>query len=661
MKRNPPQTDPELVKLDQRLQEAFKEELPRDAEARVWQRLSVRVAGRAPRRPPSLTPTLLGLAAVTVAGAVALVVTLGVRAGVLHVGPIPARTLTPPARAVQVSAVSIGLDQMPRGSVLLDWSSGSGTVTVGSKLIGLTPASQQQLIFYPQSCAAPGQPVGMVTGQATSNGSLILRNASAIVEVEPSSVRSVVIRETPIDNGFARRCADFGPTQSIASGGQEAEAILPTSDTKPIATANLVLFSDHSIVMQLTATKLDGKGPYTAHLHDGYCGLGGFLLGKPANFPNSIGQANINVRWAPSPDFATHFLIAPSFLAIDSGQHLVACGDIPVPVSTPPTSVPGQPVAGWLHAATPSAPPARNSAALAFDGATQQVVLFGGTMTCQSTCPAGPSLFGDTWSWDGKIWTQRQPRQSPSPRSNAAIAYDAEHHVVVLFGGSGTAYGTALRDTWIWNGQNWLKEYPAVSPPARTDASMAYDAATRQIILFGGYAPSLGYPGTLNDTWAWNGTTWTLLRPSSSPPARSGASLAYDEARGQLVMFGGSPSPANFLGDTWTWDGTNWTQQTTSAPNAKSGAAMAYNADTKTVILVGGNGCTMGCVGMDHEMWSWDGATWIQLAPASPAPAGFNAGMVFDVVRHELVLFGGQTADRSSAGTWTWSGSVVRP
>jgi hypothetical protein len=514
------------------------------------------------------------------------------------------------------------------------------------------------LIFYQQACDALGQSVGMLTGQAAANGSLALRNASIIVGGGLSSVRSVVIREAPINNESARVCADFGPPHTIGSGGQEAVAILPTSDAKPVATANLALFSDNSMGMQLIAARLDGKGPFTAQLRDGSCGLGGVVLGKPASFPNSTGQGNIEVRWTPSPDFATHFLAAPSFLAIYSGQHLVACGDIPIPVTSPPT--PGLPVAGWSQAATPLAPPARSSAALAYDGATQQVVLFGGIMTCQSTCPAGPGLFGDTWTWDGKTWTQLHPLQLPGPRSGAAIAYDAGRHVVVLFGGSGTGYGTGLRDTWVWNGQNWLKEYPAVSPPARTNASMAYDVATHQVILFGGYDFSAGYPGAMNDTWAWNGTTWTLLRPLTSPPARVGASLAYDEARGQLVLFGGSPSPANFLGDTWTWDGRNWTQQTATGPYAKSGAAIAYDADTKTLILVGGNGCTMGCVGMDHEMWSWDGASWTQLAPAASAPAGFNAGMVFDAVRHELLLFGGHTADRSLADTWTWSGSVTR-
>ena len=49
----------------------------------------------------------------------------------------------------------------------------------------------------------------------------------------------------------------------------------------------------------------------------------------------------------------------------------------------------------------------------------------------------------------------------------------------------------------------------AVDPgrqPARPRdyASMAYDPATGQLVLFGGYDG-----GFLDDTWTWNGTTWT--------------------------------------------------------------------------------------------------------------------------------------------------------
>lgn len=45
----------------------------------------------------------------------------------------------------------------------------------------------------------------------------------------------------------------------------------------------------------------------------------------------------------------------------------------------------------------------------------------------------------------------------------------------------------------------WTQQVPAASPPARLDASMAYDAATGTVMLFGG----AGRHGNLGDTWTW--------------------------------------------------------------------------------------------------------------------------------------------------------------
>ena len=63
---------------------------------------------------------------------------------------------------------------------------------------------------------------------------------------------------------------------------------------------------------------------------------------------------------------------------------------------------------------------------------------------------------------------------------------------------------------------------------------MAYDPGTGQLVLFGGYDG-----GFLDDTWTWNGSTWTQMTPATSPPARDSASMAYDPGTGQLVLFGG--------------------------------------------------------------------------------------------------------------------------
>ena len=61
----------------------------------------------------------------------------------------------------------------------------------------------------------------------------------------------------------------------------------------------------------------------------------------------------------------------------------------------------------------------------------------------------------------------------------------------------------------------WTAQTPAASPSGRFGASMAYDSATGDVVLFGGQDSGSGY---LNDTWTWNGTTWNEQSPAASPP-----------------------------------------------------------------------------------------------------------------------------------------------
>jgi hypothetical protein len=76
---------------------------------------------------------------------------------------------------------------------------------------------------------------------------------------------------------------------------------------------------------------------------------------------------------------------------------------------------------------------------------------------------------------------------------------------------------------------------------------MDYDPATGNMVLFGGVGG-----GYLNDTWTWDGTTWTEQTPATSPSARYVASMAYDPATGDMVLFGGVGN-SGLLNDTWTY------------------------------------------------------------------------------------------------------------
>src|SRR5205823_5470207 len=96
----------------------------------------------------------------------------------------------------------------------------------------------------------------------------------------------------------------------------------------------------------------------------------------------------------------------------------------------------------------------------------------------------------------------------------------------------------------------WMRSNPNISPPARSFATMATVHAfpgPLVVLTTGRVAGGAG----LNDTWIWDGTTWTEQHPRTSPPARAGAVLARGPRR-QLVLFSGGGLETH--DDTWTLD-----------------------------------------------------------------------------------------------------------
>ena len=63
-------------------------------------------------------------------------------------------------------------------------------------------------------------------------------------------------------------------------------------------------------------------------------------------------------------------------------------------------------------------------------------------------------------------------------------------------------------------------------------------------------------------TWEYDSSEWapiSLIDPEGdgNPVARSSHSLAYDIARGVVVLFAGTDN-AERLSDTWEYDGLSW-------------------------------------------------------------------------------------------------------
>ena len=292
-------------------------------------------------------------------------------------------------------------------------------------------------------------------------------------------------------------------------------------------------------------------------------------------------------------------------------------------------------------------PSGRDGAAMAYDPATNQVVLFGGY--------TGNGYGQSTWVWNGSSWTQvnTPTNQTPGNRGYAMMAYDATSRQLVLFGGQnqpGCDAAGFLNDTWVWNGSGWTHETPASSPSVRAFASMAYDPANGGLILFGGQSATGNCTaGTaVNDsgTWLWQNNTWTRLL-TTGPSARYGTTMTYDSATSDLVLFGGTSSSYGAgpgLSDTWLWNGTAWSQSAATGPSERFGAAMHYDPAIGEPVLFGGSGAAQGTNSTTPTgTWTFTGSAWTRQTPSNTPQARFAPSIAYDSAQNQLLMFGGQS------------------
>ena len=69
----------------------------------------------------------------------------------------------------------------------------------------------------------------------------------------------------------------------------------------------------------------------------------------------------------------------------------------------------------------------------------------------------------------------------------------------------------------------------------------------------------------MNATWEWDGANWTQRSPDHKPAKRHRHAMAYDSARGVMVMFGGFVGE---YGSSYYYDDT-WEYSETGVPDLK--------------------------------------------------------------------------------------------
>jgi hypothetical protein len=316
-------------------------------------------------------------------------------------------------------------------------------------------------------------------------------------------------------------------------------------------------------------------------------------------------------------------------------------------------------VGAW-HVAQPIvSASARYLAMAAYDSTRKQVVLFGGL-------PQEGAALSDTWIWNGSTWSGALPVMPPSPRFAAAMVDDAARGEVVLFGGEDYRFAL-LSDTWVWNGTSWTQRCgPAqgrCGPSVRTVHAMAYDADRKRVVMFGGGKTlvdraQVHVGSALSDTWEWDGATWkeTCGETSGTPcaiPGLRGASMTYDPVRKRIVLYGGEADrtgdDANLVDRVWEYDGATWSkrEEITNVPPPRSFASMTYDTTRARVVLHGG----LAGLGRVHfsDTWEYDGNCWkdVTSSAALPPARGIFASS-YDAARGELVVFGGDAPNLSA-------------
>jgi hypothetical protein len=251
-------------------------------------------------------------------------------------------------------------------------------------------------------------------------------------------------------------------------------------------------------------------------------------------------------------------------------------------------------------------PPAREFAAIARDPGRDVIVVTGG----ERPSTAAPAT---TLEWDGTAWTEYpEVGTGPGSRGGTSLADDPASDALLLFGGA--VEFDMQADTWTWDGTTWTQVATSGPPPRFTSLMTAQGDG--DVILQGGHWVDGNDGGFYDDTWRWDGQTWTEVTPVDGPGPRVNAPGVWHPGLGGIVMVGGgTDEDESFSADTWLWRDETWTDITGALePSPRNGHALAYDEAREVIVLVGGVAEPGGPQILD--VWEFDGSTWREALPA---------------------------------------------
>ena len=292
----------------------------------------------------------------------------------------------------------------------------------------------------------------------------------------------------------------------------------------------------------------------------------------------------------------------------------------------------------FATAASAAFPSARFDTRMVFDPSTRHTILFGGSTATDSFGSKLSYEFGDTWDWNGIVWTQLFPLHVPTARYGQVMVYDSARQRIVMWGGRTGNGKIDLNDTWVFKNGDWTQIDTPASPPGRVLAGGAYDPLRDRVVVFGGASISSdGKTVTpFHDTWELDGTTWKQVLPDG--PVVDKPIMVWDSARANILMLA---VDAKIVTHQYNYDPSvpAWKENTsTRLPSCVNEAALADQSNSGTVFFTGGF-CS-GVSGVEDNE-EWDGNQWNPITVKVSVGRVYGQGMTFDAYRNETLLFGG--------------------
>jgi hypothetical protein len=192
------------------------------------------------------------------------------------------------------------------------------------------------------------------------------------------------------------------------------------------------------------------------------------------------------------------------------------------------------------------------------------------------------------WSLDpvkGR-WRNMRPLPEPVVAPLRCASWDADHQVVVVFGGEGSTEGTLVYDPYE---NTWTRKSPKTQPPFRSGGNMVYDSRRKRHVLFGAQFTDDPH------TWAYSlaDNAWTDLRPTVQPPTKANhAVMAYDERNDMIVASVKSSAKEDGPGsyETWVYDGDANTWKNMKPTGSPPGfgnrrRVMAYVPELNVIVM----------------------------------------------------------------------------